>query len=151
MAVNPTLTITIDRASMSLPPLEFSGRLDGTTLGVVEYQAPARVSRVDYVPDVAGVHGSEAQAWSWEQAILGWSFVRVGATTEAQLQASYGEVVAALGRRSYTITTQVSDAAPETWACDPGSVTPAPRDLVNLRHLGTVYAVTVPVYPIPGS
>lgn len=151
MAVNPTLTITIDRASLSLPPLEFSGRLDGTSLGIVEYQAPARIARIDYAPDVAGVHGSEAQAWAWEQAILGWSFVRVAATTEADLQASYGEVVAALGRRSYTITTQISGAPAQGWAADPGSVTPAARDLASLRYLGTVYAVTVPVYPIPGS
>jgi hypothetical protein len=146
--VDPTLTITVSRTSLSLPALVFSGTLDSNVLGVVGYQQPALQWRLGYMPDSADVHGSEALSAAYQQAILGWDWARDGATTETQLQASRVEVAAALAQFSYTITTQISGAPAEVWRADPGSQVPSARTYVDLAHLSQVFAVTVPVYPI---
>lgn len=150
---DPTLTITIDRSSLpgSLDPLEFSGNLDDAGLGILDYQPPARQARVAYAPDSVNTHGSEATGASWQQAILGFDWVCDTAADETALQAAYEEVVAALGQFSYEVTTQVSGAPAQTWSADMGSCAPSQRDYENLANLNPVYAVSIPVYPIPGS
>jgi hypothetical protein len=149
---DPTLTISIGRTSLSLSPLLFSGSLDGTELGVVNFQPPARLSRVTYAPDSIDVHGSEAIGASWQQAILGWDWVLDGAANETALQAKYDEVVAAVGQFSYAVTTQANGAPAQVWAADMGSVTPPARTYVDLAHPNAlVVSVSIPVYPIPGS
>lgn len=145
--IDPTLTITVSRTALSLPDLVFSGRL-GTTLGVVNYQPAALLWRRDYMPDSADAHGSELVAASYQQAILGWDWVREDGSTETQVQASRKEVEAALAQFSYTITTQVSDAPAEVWSADPGDQTPSARTYEDLANSNPVYAVSVPVYPI---
>lgn len=149
--IDPTLTITISRASLSLPDLVFSGKVDGTVLGIVNYQPPAYLWRIAYMPDSADTHGSEAVSAAYQQAILGWDWMRDSSTTEAQVQAAREEVRAALAQFSYTVTTKVSDAPAEVWAADPGSLTPPARSYVDLAHLWPVFAITIPVYPIPGA
>ena len=149
--INPTQTITVSRTSLSLSPLIFSGTLDANVLGVVGYQPPALQWRLGYMPDSADVHGSEPVSAAYQQSILGWDWVRDGATTETQLQASRVEVAAALAQFSYTITTQISGAPAEAWQAESGNQVPSARTYVDLAHLSQVFAVTVPVYPIPGS
>lgn len=148
---DPTLTISIDRAGLSLAPLVFSGALDGTTLGIVGYQPPALQSRITYAPDSMDVHGSEAIAAAWQQAVLGFDWVRDDDATETQVQASYGEVAAAVGQFSYLVTTQVSGAPAQVWRADMGSVSPSARTYMDLVNHNPVFAVTIPVYPIPGA
>jgi len=148
---DPTLTISIDRTGLSLGALAFSGALDGTTLGIVGYQPPALQSRVTYAPDSINIHGSEAIAASWQQAILGFDWVRDGDSTETEVQASYAEVAAAIAQFSYVVTTQVSGAPAQLWRADPGSIVPAARTYSDLTYRNPVYAVTLPVYPIPGT
>lgn len=146
--VDPTLTITVSRTSLALSPLIFSGTLDVNALGIVGYQPPALQHRRTYMPDSASVVGSELLESAYQQSILGWDWVRDGATTETQLQASRVEVAAALAQFSYTITTQVTGAPAEVWSAEPGDLVPSARDYTNLAHLSQVFAVTVPVYPI---
>lgn len=145
---DPTLTITVSRTSLSLSPLVFSAALDGTTLGIVGYQPASRLWRRGYMPDSVDSHGSELVSAAYQQAILGWDWVRDNGATETQVQASREEVAAALAQFSYTITTQVSGAPAEVWAADPGDQVPAARTFENLAHRNPVYAVSVPVYPI---
>jgi hypothetical protein len=149
--VDPTLTISIDRSGMtgSLGPLEFSGKLDGTSLGIVNYQAPARQSRTAYAPDSINIHGSEAIGAAWQQAILSFEWVCDTASSETDVQAAYDEVVAALEQFSYPVTTQVSGAPAQSWAADMGSCAPSGRTYADLANTNPVYAVTIPVYPIP--
>lgn len=149
--IDPTLTISIDRTSLSLSPLTFSGAQDGTTLGIVEYLPPQLRSRVLYMPSSADVHGDEAIAASWQQSILGFDWTRDGVATETQIQASFAEVMAAIGQFSYTVTTQVSGAPAQVWAADMGSMTPSARNYIDLANLTPVYAVSIPVYPIAGA
>lgn len=144
---DPTLTISIDRTSLSLSPLVFSASL-GTTLGILDYQPPAKQWRRGYAPDSADVHGSELLSAAYQQAILGFDWVRDGDSTETQVQASRVEVEAALAQFSYTVTTQVSGAPAEVWAADPGAQVPSARTYSNLRHRNPVFDVTIPVYPI---
>lgn len=148
---DPTLTITISRTELGLDPLVFSGADDGEVLGVVAYTEPALQRRVAYAPDSVDVDGSEAVAASWQQSMLNFDWVRDGDATEAQVQASRNEVRDAVGQFAYTVTTQVNGAPVEVWAADGGSQTPSPRDYLNLAYRNPVYAVSIPVYPIPGS
>lgn len=150
---SPTLTITIDRSSMAgaLEPLVFSGALDSNELGVVSYQPPALQRRVAYAPDSGDVDGSEAVSSSWQQSLLSFDWVRDAAASETQVQASYDEVAAALAQFSFTVTTKVSDAPSRVWSADSGSLVPSPRTYEDMANLNPVYAVTIPVQPIPGS
>lgn len=144
---DPTLTISIDRTSLSLSALVFSASL-GTTLGVVDYQPPATQWRLSYAPDSINVHGSELIGAAYQQSILGFDWVREAGSTETQVQASRVEVAAALAQFSFTVTTQVSGAPAEVWAADPGSQVPSARTFENLMNRNPVFAVSIPVYPI---
>lgn len=146
--IDPTFTITIGRASLSLPDLVFSGTFDGTALGITAYQSPSLLWRRGYMPDSADSHGSELVSAAYQQAILGWDWVRDNEATETQVQASRKEVEAALAQFSYPITTQISGAPAEVWSAEPGDQVPAPRTYENLAYRNPVYAVTVPVYPV---
>ena len=150
---DPTLTISVSRtiAAGGPDPLLFSASLDGTPLGILNYQQPASQQRVAYAPDSINVHGSEAIGSSLQQALLPFDWVRDDDATETQVQASRKEVEAALAQFSYTVTTQVSGAPAEVWRADPGSQVPSPRTYEDLANRNPVYAVTIPVYPIPGS
>lgn len=151
---DPTLTISIDRASLpgSLSPLVLSATIDSNPLGIVNYQAPARQARVSYAPDSRDVHGSESDGASWQQALLSFDWMCDTADDETDLQAAYEEVVAAVGQFKYPVTTQVSGAPAQVWSADMGSVTPPQRTFVDLAHPDAlVVAVSIPVYPIPGS
>lgn len=145
---DPTLTITIDRTSLSLSPLVLSGTVDGNALGVVSYQPPALQWRRGYMPDSADNHGSEVVSAAYQQAILGFDWVRDNDSTETQVQASRVEVAAALAQFSYTVTTQVSGAPAEVWSADPGDQVPSARTYSDLVYRNPVYAVSIPVYPI---
>lgn len=147
---DPTLTVSVSRtvAAGGPTPLVFSAALDGTTLGIVGYQPAATAWRLNYAPDSVDTHGSELLSAAYQQAILGWDWVRDNGATETQVQASRKEVEAALAQFTYTITTQVSGAPAEVWRADPGTQTPAARTYSDLAYRNPVYAVTVPVFPI---
>lgn len=148
--IDPTLTISISRTELSLAPLAFSASLDGTVLGVVDYTPPDFRMRNVYASSDT-FHGAERTASSLEQSSILFRWIRVGATTEAQIQTSRNEVATALRQFSYKVTTQVSGAPAEVWDADPGTLLGGSRNLVSLKHLVPVYAVEIPVYPIPGS
>lgn len=145
---DPTLTVTISRTSLSLSPLVLSAQIDGTTLGIVNYQPPATQWRIGYAPDSVDVHGSEPVSAAYQQAVLGFDWVRDNGATETQVQSSRKEVEAALAQFSYTVTTQVSGAPAEVWSANPGSQVPTARTYSNLTYRNPVYAVSIPVYPV---
>lgn len=150
---DPTLTISVSRSVAAGGPtsLVFSGTIDANALGIVGYQPPSRLWRRTYMPDSADTHGSEPIGAAYQQAILGWDWVRDGDATETQVQASRDEVAAALAQFSYTVTTQVSGAPAEVWSAEPGDQVPSARSYEDLAHRNPVFAVTIPVYPIAGS
>jgi hypothetical protein len=147
----PTLTITIDRTSLGLTPLVLSGASDGVALGIVSYQEPADIPRYLWAPDSVNVEGSELISASSEQANLGFDWVSDAAANEAAVASAKAEVLAAVRQFSFQVTTQVSDAPAEVWAANRGAQTPSPRTYEDLANHNPVFAVTIPVYPIPGS
>lgn len=149
--IEPSLSILIDRTSLALSPLEFSGQMDETVLGIVNYQPPALLQRLGYMQDHPDVDGSELTSQALQKTMLNFDWVRDNSATETQVQASYLEVLTALCQFSYTVTTQVSGAPPQVWVADPGDMTPAPRSYVDLLYRFPVYAVSIPVQPIPGA
>jgi len=149
----PTTLITISRTALSLSDLVLSGTLaDANGFGIVRYFPPGRQSRVLYAPDSADVHGSEAVAWSLQQAMLGFDWMPVGAASETAVQTARNAMEAAISQFSFQVTTQVSGAPAEAWKADPGSMTLGGSDgrtYVDMKYRVPVYAVTIPVYPIP--
>jgi len=151
---DPTRTISIDRSGMpgALGPLLFSAADDSTELGIYDFQEPGLQMRVFYAPDSIDIHGSEATGASYQQAVLGWDWAADQAASETEVQAAYDEVAAAIAQMSFLVTTQTNGAPARVWAADPGSILPSPRDYAELADPRmAVYAVTLPVYPIPGS
>lgn len=148
---DPTLTISIDRASLSLSPLEFSGSNDGTDLVIVSYVPPSLINQVEYMADSSDVHGAEAVAAHYLQGVLAFSWYRNSAASETVVQSAFAEVAAAIGQFSFEIETQVSGAPVQTWRADPGSLTGDSngRTYVDLSTLTPVYSVSIPVHPIP--
>lgn len=154
MITDPGLRIKVLRTSLSLPELVFQGtRIEGT-LGAIQLSPPARQSRIGYAPDSGNIHGSEPISWSEQQSILGWSWFDDYADDESANQASFDEVWAAITQfPEYLIKTKVSDAAEQVWKAQPGSMNLAAnsRTFFDLTSGHPVYAITVPVFPIPGA
>lgn len=153
MSVDPTQIIKIYRDTLpgDLDPLEFSARLDGRDLGIVTYQPPAMLPDYGYMVNHPDVDGSELTSVRWQQALLNFDWLRVTATTEAEIRAAYAEVLEAIAPIRFRVGTIVNDAEEEIWIADRGAMTPGPRDLVSTRYLCPVYSVAIPVNPIPGA
>lgn len=147
MILDPTLTISIDRTSLGLSPLLLSGSDDATPLGIVGYSEPAYQARISYAGESKWVHGSTAIAATWQQSILGFD-VTPTVDTEAGLRALIAELREAVSQFTFQTTVTVSDATPETWRCDMGSIGAVTRDYSDLANLDPIYPVTIPVYPI---
>lgn len=151
---DPNVTIKVYRSGMegSPDPLEFSGIDDSVALGIFGFQRPGLQMRITYAPDSNSRHGSTKRAAAYQQAILGWDWAADAAATETEVAAAYAEVAAAIAQFTYVVGTTVSDADEELWSADPGSMVPSPRTYEDLVDPGqVVYAVSIPVYPIPGS
>lgn len=145
-----SLTISINRTSLSLSALSMSALLaDGTALGIVGYQEPAKTPRVGYAPSSNYEHGDTVLSWSWQQSILNFDVVPVNPATEAVARDLIDQLVTAVSRVQYQTTVTVNGVA-KVWTCDVGSVTPAgARTLVDLKTKAPVWAVSIPCYPIP--
>lgn len=148
---NPTLTVSIDRTSLSLSPLVLNGQHTGS-YGIVRYIPPAMIARLDYMPDSPDVDGSELTSASWQQTILGVDWMPLDAANETAIQTAYAAVLAAIGQFSYTVTTTVNGAPAQVWSADRGSMQLGGSDgrtYVDLAYRVPIYALTIPVYPVP--
>lgn len=152
MILDPTLTVSMTRTLLpgSLPPLEFSATLDGTTLGIAGFQRPGAIARNGYAPANRFMDGLAATSSAWEKASLGLDWFADLAETETDNQAAYNEVWACIGQFRFLITTKVSDAPAQVWIADRGSMSPNPLTYLDMVYPGPVYPVTIPVHPIPG-
>lgn len=145
-----TLIITIGRASLGKTPLVLSGSEDGTPLGITGYTEPAENPRVTYAPDSAYANGSTPLAVTWQQTIVGFDVCTTDAATESAAKALIAELREALRQFSFPVTVEVGDAPAETWACHPGSVTPAGgRTTVDLANHDPQWSVVIPAQPFP--
>lgn len=146
----PTVTITIDRSSLSLSDLTFVGS-GSSGYGLVSYQPPLMVARNTYAPSSRFTDGGELVGGAWEKTNIAFDWYALAASTETAVQAAFAAVVAAIGQFSFEVTTQVSGAPAQVWQADRGSMSPSQRTYVDLANHCPVYAVTIPVQPIPGS
>lgn len=149
MPTNPSLTITIDRASLSLADLVMTASAGYTGLGIVNYTEPAMQSRILYAPSSAYIPGDVALAATWQQTSLNFDVVAPRVSTETQARAAIAELLTAIYRLQFPLTVSVSDADGETWTCDAGSVAPlGSRTYVDLRYHGPVWGVSIPCHPV---
>lgn len=145
-------SISIDRTSLSLPPLVCAGsRYDGADWVIkTKLVQPGKVARIVYMPDEPDVHGSQPVAASWQQGLLSFD-VAPAAFTEQAMVNLVTQLEAALGQFSYQTTVTISGVA-TVWNCDMGSVEQVNgRAYVDLLGHNPRYAVTIPVYPVPVS
>lgn len=148
----PTVTVSIDRTGLSLSALTFSGTRSGTARGISRFIPPGMVDRTTYMPDSPDVDGSEAVSTAWAQGILGFDWFPIGAANETAVQAARNEVIAAIGQFEFTVTTQVGGAPAEVWSATRGAMVLGGSDgrtFVDLSLLCPVYAITIPVFPVP--
>jgi hypothetical protein len=148
--VDPTLVITISRTELGLGLLTLSAADDGTPLGIYRFRQPSLQRRNNYAPSSQYADGDEQISSSWQQALMEFDWAQEGAT-EAQVQASYWEIAKALAQSSYTVTTQINGAPVLSWDADSGSMAASDRTYEDLSESDQVYAVTIPVKPIPGG
>jgi hypothetical protein len=144
-----SLTIAIDRAGMTgdPDPLIFSATASEQTWGIMPgFQEPGQIARVNYAT-APWVHGDLAVSSSWQHAYLSWQTIP-DVASEAALRAAVAEVRAALGRLSFAATVTRNGAA-SVWACDTGSISPAPVGRIEVSRFQPVYEITIPCYPLP--
>lgn len=144
-----SLTISIDRTSMTLSPLLLCGHDDPSrVLSVSTYREPAMQPRINYAP-TGDDHGDTPLSWSYQETVLAFNVFDEGGASEATMRAKIAQLVAALGRLTYTATITVGDADPETWTCRAGAVAPVDdRTSFDLQGHRPMWAVTIPAYPI---
>lgn len=147
MIVDPSLTISIDRAALDLDPLVLVASGVGE-LGITAYREPAMQARLTTTSSQL-VHGDVTLGWSWQQALLDFSFT-TRVDTETDSRALVAAVRDAISQGlSFAVTVTASDAPAETWSCNPGSLTPdAGRSRVDMKHVRPVWSVSLPCYPI---
>lgn len=144
-----TLTISINRASLSLAPLVLSGSDGGSSLGITDYSEPAIQPRILYAPDSAYESGSTPLAVAFEDTIVGFAVCTTTSTTEAASRSLIAELVSAVSQFSYTVTVTVDGAPAETWTCRTGAVAPVGgRTYSNLRRHNPEWSVTIPAHPV---
>jgi hypothetical protein len=149
-----SVVVTIDRASLGKTPLTYTANPGDGVLGITAFVPASRVARITYMPDNPDIDGSEALAASWQQALLSFGVVTDGATDETAIATAWAELTEAIGQFSYLVTTQVGNAPAEAWSADRGSIALADssgRTFTDLANLNPVYAITIPVHPIPGA
>lgn len=142
-----TLTVSIDRTSLALSPLVFSGVTDENGFGVVGYREPAIGRQVKYAPDSAYVHGSIPLASRLEQTVLTFDVVTDQAVSESASRTMLTELRAALGQWRFEVTVTINGVA-EVWDCHSGSVGAVDRTFGDLKNYRAVWPVTVPAYPV---
>lgn len=142
----PTASLTIDRTSLSLSDLVFEGNDGSTPFGLGAFQTPVYVPRTQYAQS-RWIDGSFPVSSVWEHSQLTGTLI-LSADTAADLASAKAEVVAALGRMSYEVTTE-QNGVEQTWTADRGSLVLAgDLDIINLRELFEVYRFVIPVHPL---
>lgn len=115
-----TTTFTIDRDSLSLPPLVITGARASTPSGMWfpegGIQWPGFTPRYTYAPDSAYVAGRQLLAAVLDQANLP-AVVRVAGDSVAQLVARKAELEQAVSQFLYEVTLDI-DGATQTWSAD---------------------------------
>ena len=144
----PTVTVSVDRTSMILGPLVFSGTPGDGQYGLSEYQEPTVTPTIRYATPSDFENDDDALGFRLGESILGWSFFTDGAASEQESRNLVAAVRYALLRISYEVTVTIDGSTPEVWTCKPGVVTPAKRTYADLVAYNPVFQVTVPCHPV---
>jgi hypothetical protein len=145
------LTISVDRSGMDGSPaaLAFSGRLDGTARGVTSYDEPAMIPRNRYATSSDYEDGDEIRGTTWQQSVLGWSFITPGVASEQEHRTLVAEVREAVSQLRFDVTVAVDGADAETWRCNRGTLTAvAGRTLVDVAHHTAEWSIVLPCNPV---
>jgi hypothetical protein len=144
-----TISISVDRTSLALSPLVFSGRRDGTARGITSYDEPAMIVRNRYATTSDYEDGDTIRGSSLQQTILAWSFITPEATSEQNHRQLVAEVREAVGQLQFEVTVTLDGADAETWLCDRGNVAAvAGRTLIDVRLHLAEWSIVLPCYPV---
>lgn len=141
--------MSVDRSALSLAALVFDD--DGPTYRLTEQGLgrPAITWRRTAAPDSANVHGTEYIGAAKEQSSLPLE-VKVYAASTAALDAACNELEDALSQFAYPVTV-TEDGVTKVWSAGPADMSSGLVDSGDVpAHIRT-YALSIPVYPIPGS
>ena len=150
MILDPTLTISVDRTSLGLPPLVFGGTTgDGNVWGILPGYTQPGLDVDEVTASSPLTHSEVTTRWKYRRALHQFDAFPNVATPSA-LTAAKAELRAALGRTSYNVTV-VENGESTTWACNVGRIQPSPIDYPELKYLQPAYSLTIPCYPIAGG
>jgi hypothetical protein len=142
-----TVTVAIDRASLSLSALTIAN--DGATyqIGMDGLSRPGRTWRITSAPDSADVHGSVPIAAALEQTSIPLEVI-VKSTSSSALNTAVDALFAALSQFIYPVTVTV-DGVAKVWSASPATVTPkAATGPAQVAQFFEVFTVTIPIYPV---
>lgn len=143
------LTLTIGRASLSLPDLVITNNPFGATFWLPEegLEEPTVDWRLTYYPDAPDIAGKALRAAVLEHTAIP-AAIYTQASDAATLQANKRELLNALGQFSYSVTLDL-DGAADTYDADPCGPRWGPVDSGMVRSRIARAEVLIPVYPIP--
>lgn len=145
-----TASLAIDRTSMSLSALVFSGS-SGSTFGLMDLSEPTMLARTEYASAARFIEGAVAVASTWDLTAIG-AVVEIDAASDAAFKTAYLEVVAALKRLSYNVTITKNGTASVYQSQGRGTLSPAKNlDKLDLDRKAQLYNLTIPVHPVPVS
>lgn len=143
-------SVSIDRTSLGLPPLVIGVDGDSTyTVTVGGLGRPAVTARTTYAGDSPYLHGQTPIAVVRENSSLPLTVLLQG-DTDAALRAAAAALDAALWQFTYNVTVTEGSTA-TTWLCSPASygLDSSAVTSDNVAEHYEVWAITIPVYPIP--
>ena len=140
-----TFSLSIDRTSLSLPPLVLHGDRQAGWCLMPGWQMPGQQARIAYAASPY-LHGDVATDWTWQQGVMSGDVLPV-AEDRADLDAIVSELRTALGRLSYDVTVEWNGVS-ETWRCDPGSMSPSSLTWISIGRNEPVYSLSIPCYPL---
>jgi hypothetical protein len=141
-----TLSVTLSRTALTLPDLDISiGLYRVEEDGIDE---PDRIWQKEYARSTR-FHGAELTGASLEQSSLPISGFVLGSTA-VELKNAVTALEEALGQWTFE-TTVTLDGLADVWQCDPADLRTGPIRHGEQAALLRKFAVTIPVYPIPGS
>lgn len=145
------LSVTFDRTSLGLDPLEITG--DHTTgafyLDEKDITWPAFLMRRTYAPDSDDVAGAQLQSAVADQGTIGLRITAHHSTT-AELKAAMDELTEATTQFSYTLTLEVDGVTFGTYWADPEYPQWGALLSENVRAKRNEATITIPINP-PGS
>ena len=144
-----TMTLSVDRTSLTLAALVLSNDEPSSGLWIKSAGRPSRLPRNVYAEQSPYLDGAVLTHSTLDQSSLSFT-IAAKAATYADLEALQDEAEAAFGQFVFDATHTVNGVA-RVWACDRAGISWDPYDPGEVDGAIASGSLTIPVYPHPGA